>query len=321
VSQAEGLDSTFSLVREGVRLANEAYSQVLSAEWEEAIEERTTEIGVAHDRLLSGNLNVVLFHVKIPADAGEIKTPEIRNWDHNKIDYESLIRLNIDIALRTNPRARVFLLTDHTFLGDLKEHDRLKISRLSVNAREPMFERVLTMTAYVRSSLFDAPTVFLDSDAFLIRPIHNLFMNHFDVGLTHRNIVGQMPINEGVIFANNMNHEVVQKIFDSYLASYLAIESDSGISEIYSNLRRWRGGQLSVNSIGQGGQVYASGYSRRSGARIVYLPCAAYNLSQIEDQEVNGNLPLRSVVLHLKGPRKSWIDRVKVMMDLPDLRA
>lgn len=316
MEQANWSDSTFSLVREGVRLANEAYSQVLSDAWERAIEERAKELGSAHERLLNGNLNVVLFHVKIPADAGEIKAPDIRNLDHNQIDYESLIRLNIDIALRTNSRARVILLTDHTFLSDLKEHDRLHISRLRVDAREPMFERVLTMTAYVRSRLFDEPTVFLDSDAFLIRPIHNLFMNHFDVGLTHRNIVGQMPINEGVIFANNINREVVQKVFDSYLASYLAIESDPGISKIYSNLRRWRGGQLSVNSIGQGGQVYASGCSRKSGARIVYLPCSAYNLSQIEEQEVNPNLPLRSAVLHLKGLRKNWINRLKLMMDI-----
>jgi len=316
VSQAHWSDATFSLVREGVRLANQAYRQVLSDEWEKAIEARATEIGSAHDGLLKGNLNVVLFHVKIPADAGEIKAPDIRNLDHNQIDYESLIRLNIDIALRTNPRARVFLLTDHTFLSDLKEHDRLHVARLRVNTREPMFERVLTMTAYVRSKLFDEPTVFLDSDAFLIRPIHNIFMNHFDVGLTHRHIVGQMPINEGVIFANNMNRKAVRKVFDSYLASYLAIESDPGISKIYSNLRRWRGGQLSVNSIGQGGQVYTSGFSTKSSARTVYLPCAIYNLSQIEEQEVNSNLPLRSAVLHLKGLRKNWINRLKVAMDI-----
>lgn len=316
MSQANWSDATFSLVREGVRLANEAYRQVLSDNWEQAIEARTTEIGSAHDGLLKGNLNVVLFHVKIPADAGEIKAPDIRNLDHNQIDYEALIRLNIDIALRTNPRARVFLLTDQTFLSDLKDHGRLHVSRLRVNTREPMFERVLTMAAYVRSRLFDEPTVFLDSDAFLIRPIHNIFMNHFDVGLTHRHIVGQMPINEGVIFANNMNRRAVQKVFDSYLASYLAIESDPGISKIYSNLRRWRGGQLSVNSIGRGGQVYASGFSTKSSARMVYLPCAVYNLSQIEEQEVNSNLPLRSAVLHLKGPRKNWINRLKVIVDL-----
>ena len=316
MSQANWSNETFSLVREGVRLANEAYRQVLSEEWERAIEARATEIGSAPDGLLKGNLNVVLFHVKIPADAGEIKAPDIRNLDHNQIDYEALIRLNIDIALRTNSRARVFLLTDHTFLSDLKEHGRLHVARLRVNTREPMFERVLTMTAYVRSKLFDEPTVFLDSDAFLIRPIHNIFMNHFDVGLTHRHIVGQMPINEGVIFANNMNRKAVRKVFDSYLASYLAIESDPGISKIYSNLRRWRGGQLSVNSIGQGGQVYTSGFSTKSSARMVYLPCAVYNLSQIEEQEVNSNLPLRSAVLHLKGLRKNWINRLKVAMDI-----
>ena len=34
----------------------------------------------------------------------------------------------------------------------------------------------------------------------LIHPVSALFNNDFDIGLTHRHIVGQMPINEGVIF-------------------------------------------------------------------------------------------------------------------------
>ena len=39
-----------------------------------------------------------------------------------------------------------------------------------------MFERVLTMAAYVNSKLFEYPTIFLDIDAFLIRPVQSLFL-------------------------------------------------------------------------------------------------------------------------------------------------
>ena len=46
---------------------------------------------------------------------------------------------------------------------------------------------------------------------FLIHPVSNVFDNNFDVGLTHRHIVGQMPINEGVIFANTTNKAAVVK--------------------------------------------------------------------------------------------------------------
>ena len=70
-----------------------------------------------------------------------------------------------------------------------------------------MFERVVTMASYVRSCCFSAPTIFLDIDAFLIRPVFGIFRSDFDVGLTHRHIVGQMSINEGVIFANTKNRD------------------------------------------------------------------------------------------------------------------
>ena len=83
--------------------------------------------------------------------------------------------------------------------------------RLDLNQTEPMFERVLTMASYVRSATFFRPALFLDIDAFLISSISLLFNSKFDVGLTHRHIVGQMPINEGVIFANIVNKVSVKK--------------------------------------------------------------------------------------------------------------
>ena len=308
MSQPVWTEETFALVREGIRLANKAYNTSLPEEWGEKISQRAKELGGLHAGLEPGNLNIVIFHVKIPSDAGSVRAPDIRGLDHDKVDYETLMRTNIKIALKTNPRSRLFLITDTSFLSELKPNSRLNISRILVNAREPMFERVITMSAYSRSSLFDQPTVFLDSDAFLLRPVHNLFANRFDVGLTHRNIFGQMPINEGVIFANTTRRASVQAVFDGYVASYLSIETNSEIAKIYSNLRRWRGGQLSVNSIGQGGQVYASGLSIATDPRIAYLPCSAYNLSEIGEQEVTAGLCKRTAILHLKGPRKSWVN-------------
>ncbi len=301
MSQPVWTEETFTLVREGIRLANSAYTTRLPPEWDDKISQRARDLGASKPNLEPGNLNIVIFHVKIPSDASAIKAPDIRGLDHDKVDYETLIRLNIDIALKTNPRARIFLITDRSFLSDLRPDSRLNISRILVNKREPMFERVVTMAAYSRSTLFDQPTVFLDSDAFLLRPIHNLFANRFDVGLTHRNILGQMPINEGVIFANTTRKTRVQAVFDAYVASYLSIEANSEIAEIYSNLRRWRGGQLSANSVGQGGQVYASGLSIAADLRIAYLPCSAYNLSEISEQEVTAALCKRTAILHLRG--------------------
>ena len=101
----------------------------------------------------------------------------------------------------TEPRARIIVLTDGEFAPNIKESDRVFVVRLNVNQTQPMFERVFLWLP-VKSQSFVSPVVFLDIDAFLIRPVSELFSSDFDVGLTHRHIVGQMPINEGVVFAN-----------------------------------------------------------------------------------------------------------------------
>jgi len=304
-------DEVFEQVRQGVYAANRAFTEHLSAEWQQRVLQRASELAPRDSACPRADVNVVLFHVKIPESASAVNAPDIRNIDHGLVDYEALIRLNIRVAHQTNPRCRVILITDHEFLADVVEADRLTIRRLSVNGAEPMFERVWAMAAYVESELFDAPTVFLDSDAFLLRPIHNLFANDFDVGLTHRDIVGQMPINEGVIFANTLDRKAVSAVLRSYLATYLAIEASPEVGAIYSNVRRWRGGQLSVNAIANGGQVYASSMDNGAGvARVVRLPCSAYNLSQIGEGEVRPALRDRCVVLHLKGSRKHWTERL-----------
>ena len=302
----------FQKVRDGVAAANLAYTTKLPADWIERVGLRAKELSVDAPTEHPAALNVVLFHIKIPESAAEIQTADITPIDHGSIDYETLIRLNIEIALKTNPGSRVILITDSHFLSEEKGHTRLLVRRINVVGSQPMFERVWAMAAYVESSLFTAPTVFLDSDAFLLRPIHNLFLNDFDVGLTYRDIVGQMPINEGVIFANNKNRMKVANLFRAYLATYLAIESSEAVGRIYQNVRRWRGGQLSVNGVGQGGQVYASGWRNDpSLGRVVFLPCSKYNLSQIQEEEVSKSLRKRCSVLHLKGPRKSWIARLR----------
>ena len=183
------------------------------------------------------------------------------------------------------------MLTDHEFVPAPQERDRLEIVRLDVNSTEPMFERVVTMASYVRSHCFLRLTIFLDIDAFLIRPVFGIFKSDFDIGLTHRHIVGQMSINEGVIFVNTLNRDAVIKFFDSYLASYLAAEESEQVGKIYQNIRRWRGGQLAINAAAGGYQFYSTSLDvTEYGTKIAYLPCSKYNLSQIDEREVTKKL-------------------------------
>ena len=54
-----------------------------------------------------------------------------------------------------------------------------------------------------------------------------------------------------------------------------------------------------------GTQFYATSTALTEyGAKIAYLPCSKFNLSQINEEEVNKHLRDRCCVLHLKGNRK-----------------
>ena len=277
-------EETFQLVRDGIDAARECRTVELSDEWVSCLENRADKMKIQNN--FEASINIVVFHVKVPSHATKINTPDIKGGEQSGIDYEGLLEFNIKTALWAEPNARVILLTDHEFVPELQERDRLEIVRLDVNSTEPMFERVVTMASYVRSHCFSAPTIF-DIDAFLIRPVFGIFKSDFDVGLTHRHIVGQMSINEGVIFVNTLNRDAVIKFFDSYLASYLAAEKVEQVAKIYQNIRRWRGGQLAINAAAGGYQFYSTSLDiTEYGTKIAYLPCSKYNLSQIDEREV-----------------------------------
>jgi hypothetical protein len=255
------------------------------------------------------SLNVVIFHTTIPKEDSVINTIDIKGLDHNSFEYENMIRLNIRVALWSNPSSNVFLITDNQFLSDF-EHDGLTIIRSSINTKEPMYERVVAMNSFVRSELFSVPTIFLDSDAFLINNPHSLFQLNFDIGLTHRNIYPQMPINEGVIYANCKNIRNTRNFFDQYLSIYNELDKDPELSDIYQNIRRWRGGQLSINGAAGGNIVYTTGIlSDQLGYKKALLPCSRFNLS-LQDYSPNDlGIFGRCLVMHFKGPRKSWVDK------------
>ena len=317
MSQPEELEALMSrMLAAAGRCAADAR---LDDGWKTKLATRTSEIS-RQIAAIKSRLNVFLFHQVVPKEASVISTPDIKGLDHSTMDYESLLRLNISIALWSNPNSRVLLFTDQTFLTDYAKNPRVSIVRLDLVPTEPMFERVVTMAAYVASTAFNAPTIFLDSDAFLIRPLANLFNNDFDVAVTYRDNPGMMPINEGVIFANDLDVDATRRLFERYLATYLGLEKSPEVIEAYGNIRRWRGGQLSINGVSGALARYARGTRTTSeAAGLAFLPCSQYNLSDIGEQEVGRPLLDRCAVLHLKGNRKSWLDRLKATLQVEGL--
>jgi hypothetical protein len=293
-------------VYRAIAIAKEKRSLPLSA----TIEARLESKADAFSRHVADKsiLNVVIFHINIPKEDSVISSIDIKQIDHHSFEYETMIMLNIRVALWSNPNANVFLITDEHFLKGYS-HERLTIIRSVINAKEPMYERVMAMNAYIRSTLFSAPTIFLDSDAFLISNPQSLFQLDFDIGLTHRDIKPQMAINEGVIYAHHRNKARTQQFFDVYLSIYAALDVDDELSKIYQNIRRWRGGQLSINGAAGGSIVYSTGILNDSlGYTKAFLPCSRYNLSLQQYSPQNSALHDNCLVLHFKGSRKLWID-------------
>ena len=291
-----------------ITAARESVTNELLDEWRARVATRVVEFDAV---AAPAALNVFLFHQSVSADTKAVSTVDIKGLDHSQFDYDLLIKRNVSIALWSNPGSRVVLVTDAAFLPNGFDDPRVSIVRLPLANGEPMFERVVSMLAYVESTAFTAPTIFLDSDAFLIRYAAGFFSTGFDVGVTYRDIVGQMPINEGVIFANHQDREAVRKFFRRYLATYLQLERHPVVRETYGNVRRWRGGQLSINAASGGLARYAAGVSpMATGGRLACLPCSRYNFSPSAEAEIGASMLSRTLVLHLKGNRKPWLNRM-----------
>lgn len=249
------------------------------------------------------------FHSSVPQTEAAIKYRDI-SIDHSKFDYERIVRHCIAAALATDDNVRFVLATDQAFLPTLT-HPRLTIVRLPLDLASPMYERVIAMCAYVRSRQYDAPTAFLDSDAFLNAPLAALFSTPFDIGATYRPDSGLMPINEGVIFANFRNPAAVRSFFTGYLGTYDRIAKNPTVVGYYGNVKRWRGGQLSLNALTcPPGLPSELDSTDAFGALVRYYPCTAFNFSIEMDRPYTARQLDAKAVLHLKGPRKALLDQI-----------
>jgi hypothetical protein len=249
------------------------------------------------------------FHASVPQAEAAVKYRDVA-IDHSKFGYDRIVRQCIAAAVAAQPGARFILATDDQFLSGLS-HPSLTIVRLPLDAASPMYERVIAMCAFVRSRQFNAPTAFLDSDAFLNAPIASLFQGHFDIGATYRSDPGLMPINEGVIFANSRNKDLVRGFFSGYLGTYDRLCGNAAVTSYYGNIKRWRGGQLSLNALTCPPGIPSELDSAKAfGARIRYYPCSTFNFSIELDRSCSARELDAKAVLHLKGPRKAILDQI-----------
>jgi hypothetical protein len=229
------------------------------------------------------------YHVPVPPEHARIDYPDVR-MDQGAFAYGALL--------------------DHWE----QQHRRLGCDTFvyrcgpAVDVIAPMYSRVVAMLDWIGHK-GDEPTAFLDSDAFLNADIRHIFDGDWDVGLTYRHNMGAShALNEGVIFANNRRPEAVRSFFRAYLDTYHAVLEDADLVAKYGNLKRWRGGQLSLNRLAcPQGLPTALDYQEIAGARVAYFPCWKWNYPV---DAVDHRLWDTKAVLHLKGARKHLLPEI-----------
>jgi hypothetical protein len=227
------------------------------------------------------------YHVPVPPDQTKIAYPDVR-MDQGKFDYE--------------------ILLTHWFRAVIRHGAKEFIHRgyVDCDRSSPMYERVVAMRDEVAEPM-DEPIAFLDSDAFLNADIRHIFDGDWDIGVTYRHNMG-MHLNEGVIFANNKRPDAVRSFFQAYLDTYHRIlETPEHVAK-YGNLKRWRGGQLSLNTLAcPQGLPSSLDYIEIAGARVAYFPCFRWNFSceRIVPEELD-----TKAIIHLKGARKHLLDEL-----------
>jgi hypothetical protein len=249
-------------------------------------------------------LNVFTYHTRVEADYQPIDTFDIKGLDHRRFDYDYILAYFSHAAAGFFPGANVILVTDSDSPAP-PSHRFSHVVRLGVNKDEPMYQRVRAMAAYVNSTAFTATTLFLDSDAFVGNDFRAVLEGDFDIATTFRPDPA-MVLNEGVQAASHRRPDKVRAFYNGYLATYERLAQDPDVQARYPHgIKKWRGGQLSLNSVGWDGAYPEAGEIRAlDGTRVLYLPCADYNH---KPGPSDGLLDLLArQVVHFKGNAKEF---------------
>ena len=254
-------------------------------------------------------LNIFVYHSDV-GKAGQVIYRDVR-FDLNDYDYHQVLEVFIASVRAWHEEANIYLVSNLDSAYHYFEDEKLKLVKLDVATDMPMYERVNAMYAYVHSSAFNADTMFLDSDAFINHNFNELLVADFDIALTTRISQKLMPVNEGVIIARNENKPAVQTFFRRYLATYNVLCNDPYVNDFYGDIRKWRGGQLSLNAVSFDLAPY-SPYRQLTveGTRLRVLPCDIYNYSWIYGQSVSQDELQEKYVIHVKGTRKNAIEKI-----------
>ena len=248
-------------------------------------------------------ITFVIYHVPFDQDQDQsIGSFDVPTIDHNKIKHLELVRWTIQAIQQTCPEAEIVVCTDQSF-GEAIAELNPTILIPEVEKNRPMYYRARTYNTIVQNQWLSGTTVFLDSDAIVLKNPTNLPQQlNFKVGVTARFAPNLMPINEGVIITESESQACID-FFAHYMGTYQWLKDDKIIQKVTGNdLMRWRGGQLSLNAICNGSKMADF---RDSTKAIKILPCRIYNQTVMRKQDVQ-KLKKENLVYiaHIKGKAK-----------------
>ncbi len=225
----------------------------------------------------SAKLTFFVFHNPIAKGHEKVET---RGFvlDHSTVDFSEILNHFVLMAKGYHPDARVLYVTGP---GGIPLAD-VDTVILDLDGTEPMYDRVTAMHSFAHSDAFSA-TVFLDSDAFVNRPLTSEFGN-FDIGVTVREGVKERA-NEGVIFCAGT--PAARHFFELYLEAYKTLPKDK---------RRWEGGQRSLNLV-----LGSSGFN----GTVKEYPVETHNFTPRSNTPYSHAQLAAKYIIHLKGKWKS----------------
>lgn len=269
-------------------------------------EARVARHAAAFDRAAraGAGVSVFLFHADLPAGEG-IDCVDAK-FAPAEFDYLYILRRCVERVRLHCPGAPVYLATVAGSRYCALAAQDVAVVELAIEPSHPMYERAVALAGYARSAAFDRDTVFLDSDALVNRPLAEVFRLGFDLGLTYREGERLMPVNEGVMFLAARDRAAVRRFLERRLATYDRVAADRFIAGYYGDVRRWRGGQLSLNALVSELQPYSPYRAEAAaGARLRFLPCDTFNFSGGEGEAPDSIERLgERYVVHFKGHRK-----------------
>ena len=301
-----------------INYATDLITSELSAESELHIIKMIEMFDTARERSETG-LNVFVYHTNM-GSAGQLQYKDV-GLDLNKYDYQFILQVFILAVKRWRADATIYLVTSNDSVLFDFAGDGVKVIGLDVDPATPMFERVNAMCAYVHSKAFSADTLFLDSDAFMNAQFDNILNGDFDVAITTRPNSGLMPVNEGVIIGKYAGKERVQAFFTQYVSTYERLLNDETVQSYYGDIRKWRGGQLTLNVITHQASPYTPYHVLTlDGVSVRVLPCDPFNYSWEYGQSLSVDELKGKYIIHVKGGRKEGLKQISEIIKnfLPD---